>query len=209
MHSIREHKGLTQQLGHMKRSLEDMEADTTWRGVSLATSSLRRFNDLSLSLIDTEWVSYAYANWKLQGKSCFFSHIVRRLTRLSHRKSKSHTRVRNTHMKFNYSIPNTWRDVSDSTISLWRGWYEWSILNSSILLSKSSSFSLTFPRLTFLRRFGYIDRFPLPEATPEIFRMLPEYLIEDITEFLTFVSKFVSSPGACSPRRMTTKTSPF
>lgn len=33
------------------------------------------------------------------------------------------------------------------------------------------------------------DRLPLPEETPEGFRFLPEYLIEDITEFLTFVSK--------------------
>ncbi|KAK4705710.1 ubiquitin conjugation factor E4 B, partial [Phenoliferia sp. Uapishka_3] len=31
---------------------------------------------------------------------------------------------------------------------------------------------------------------PLPEETPEAFRMLPEYLIEDITEFLTFTSKY-------------------
>lgn len=34
-----------------------------------------------------------------------------------------------------------------------------------------------------------IFRLPLPDATPELFRMLPEYLIEDVTEFLTFVSK--------------------
>lgn len=30
---------------------------------------------------------------------------------------------------------------------------------------------------------------PLPDETPEIFRMLPEFLIEDITEFLSFTSK--------------------
>ncbi|TNY19299.1 ubiquitin elongating factor core-domain-containing protein [Rhodotorula diobovata] len=31
---------------------------------------------------------------------------------------------------------------------------------------------------------------PLPDETPEVFRMLPEFLIEDITEFLSFTSKF-------------------
>lgn len=30
----------------------------------------------------------------------------------------------------------------------------------------------------------------MPETTPEHFRFLPEYLIEDITEFLSFVSKW-------------------
>ena len=34
-------------------------------------------------------------------------------------------------------------------------------------------------------------RFPLPNETPEVFRMLPEFLIEDITEFLSFTSKCV------------------
>lgn len=34
MHTIKEHKGITQQLSHMKRQLDDMMADTTWRGVS-------------------------------------------------------------------------------------------------------------------------------------------------------------------------------
>ncbi|GAA5912608.1 ubiquitin conjugation factor core domain-containing protein [Sporobolomyces salmoneus] len=32
--------------------------------------------------------------------------------------------------------------------------------------------------------------FPLPNKTPEVFRMLPEFLIEDITEFLSFTSKY-------------------
>ncbi|GAA6060451.1 hypothetical protein JCM10212_000044 [Sporobolomyces blumeae] len=32
--------------------------------------------------------------------------------------------------------------------------------------------------------------FPLPNETPEVFRMLPEFLIEDITEFLSFTSKY-------------------
>ena len=36
---------------------------------------------------------------------------------------------------------------------------------------------------------------PLPDETPEVFRMLPEFLIEDITEFLSFTSKCV----LCSP----------
>ncbi|BGP43552.1 Ubiquitin conjugation factor E4 [Rhodotorula kratochvilovae] len=31
---------------------------------------------------------------------------------------------------------------------------------------------------------------PLPDATPEVFRMLPEFLIEDITEFLSFTSRY-------------------
>ncbi|ORY88496.1 ubiquitin elongating factor core-domain-containing protein [Leucosporidium creatinivorum] len=31
---------------------------------------------------------------------------------------------------------------------------------------------------------------PMPEETPEVFRFLPEYLIEDITEFLSFTSKY-------------------
>lgn len=30
---------------------------------------------------------------------------------------------------------------------------------------------------------------PMPEKTPEVFRFLPEYLIEDITNFLSFTSK--------------------
>lgn len=30
---------------------------------------------------------------------------------------------------------------------------------------------------------------PMPAETPEVFRFLPEYLIEDITEFLSFTSK--------------------
>lgn len=34
---------------------------------------------------------------------------------------------------------------------------------------------------------------PLPDATPEVFRMLPEFLIEDITEFISFTSKYVPS----------------
>ena len=29
----------------------------------------------------------------------------------------------------------------------------------------------------------------MPDETPEVFRFLPEYLIEDITEFLSFTSK--------------------
>ncbi|GAA5939856.1 ubiquitin-ubiquitin ligase UFD2 [Sporobolomyces koalae] len=33
-------------------------------------------------------------------------------------------------------------------------------------------------------------QFPLPNETPELFRMLPEFLIEDITEFLSFTSKY-------------------
>lgn len=37
MHTIKEHKGISQQLNHMKRQLADMEADTTWRGVSCMT----------------------------------------------------------------------------------------------------------------------------------------------------------------------------
>ncbi|GAA5886450.1 hypothetical protein JCM16303_001413 [Sporobolomyces ruberrimus] len=32
--------------------------------------------------------------------------------------------------------------------------------------------------------------FPLPNETPEVFKMLPEFLIEDITEFLSFTSKY-------------------
>ena len=33
MHAIKEHKGLMQQLSQMKRHIDDLEADTTWRGV--------------------------------------------------------------------------------------------------------------------------------------------------------------------------------
>ena len=36
-----------------------------------------------------------------------------------------------------------------------------------------------------------LNSLPLPETTPEVLRFLPEFLIEDITEFLTFVSKSV------------------
>ncbi|GAA5900931.1 hypothetical protein JCM8208_007568 [Rhodotorula glutinis] len=34
---------------------------------------------------------------------------------------------------------------------------------------------------------------PLPDETPDVFRMLPEFLIEDITELLTFTSKYAPS----------------
>jgi ubiquitin conjugation factor E4 B len=39
----------------------------------------------------------------------------------------------------------------------------------------------------------------MPEETPEVFRFLPEYLIEDITEFLSFTSK-CASPSPPSTR---------
>lgn len=35
MHAIKEHKGISQQVSHMQRQLNDMEADSTWRGVRL------------------------------------------------------------------------------------------------------------------------------------------------------------------------------
>ncbi|GAA6034754.1 hypothetical protein JCM8097_001153 [Rhodosporidiobolus ruineniae] len=41
---------------------------------------------------------------------------------------------------------------------------------------------------------------PLPEETPETFRMLPEFLIEDITEFLSFTSKFAPRVLEQSPQ---------
>lgn len=34
MHAIKEHKGIGQQISHMQRQLNEMEADQTWRGVS-------------------------------------------------------------------------------------------------------------------------------------------------------------------------------
>lgn len=33
MHATKEHKGIGQQISHMQRQLNDMEADSTWRGV--------------------------------------------------------------------------------------------------------------------------------------------------------------------------------
>jgi len=41
----------------------------------------------------------------------------------------------------------------------------------------------------------------MPEETPEVFRFLPEYLIEDITEFLSFTSKWVSSFSSVDSQR--------
>jgi ubiquitin conjugation factor E4 B len=42
MHTIKEHKGIRQQIGHMGREIADMEADTTWRGVSCSLSGLNQ-----------------------------------------------------------------------------------------------------------------------------------------------------------------------
>ncbi|GAA5905285.1 hypothetical protein JCM6882_003736 [Rhodosporidiobolus microsporus] len=41
---------------------------------------------------------------------------------------------------------------------------------------------------------------PLPDETPETFRFLPEFLIEDITEFLSFASKFAPQVLEQSPQ---------
>ncbi|GAA5952757.1 hypothetical protein JCM3765_002266 [Sporobolomyces pararoseus] len=42
--------------------------------------------------------------------------------------------------------------------------------------------------------------FPLPNQTPEVFRMLPEFLIEDITEFLSFASKYAPQALESTPQ---------
>ncbi|GAA5972811.1 hypothetical protein JCM11641_003951 [Rhodosporidiobolus odoratus] len=41
---------------------------------------------------------------------------------------------------------------------------------------------------------------PLPETTPDAFRFLPEFLIEDITEFLSFASKYAPQVLEQSPQ---------
>ncbi|KAI5478750.1 ubiquitin conjugation factor E4 B [Pseudohyphozyma bogoriensis] len=132
MHSIKEHKGLTDQLRHMKRQLNDMEADTTWRGTpgEAATQAqidrykkkMETYNShlhaYEVQLLDPEYLA------KCVG---FVNLVMAWLVRLVDPK-KTHP---------------------DPQIS-----------------------------------------FPLPEETPVLFRFLPEYLIEDVTEFLSFVSKY-------------------
>lgn len=63
--------------------------------------------------------------------------------------------------------------------------------------SSERAFPLVLPGLgavwqrlcTDLESVEFARSLPLPDETPEIFRMLPEFLIEDITEFLSFTSK--------------------
>jgi len=103
--------------------------------------------------------------------------------------------------KFNCWIPNTWRNVSDSRISWWLGWWDWSIQKGNILIKRSRAFFDVYlsKLISLLTESDRRHRFPLPNETPEVFRMLPEFLIEDITEFLSFTSKCVALLLHCSP----------
>ncbi|KAL8293009.1 hypothetical protein RQP46_000703 [Phenoliferia psychrophenolica] len=132
MSAIKEHKGLGQQLNQMKRQIEEIEADTTWRGtpgeaqtqseIDRAKKRRERFNSelhaYEVQLLDSEYVTRCLG---------FGNLVMAWLVRMVDPK-KAHPQV---------------------AITL-----------------------------------------PLPEETPLAFRMLPEYLIEDITEFLSFASRY-------------------
>ncbi|GAA5985530.1 hypothetical protein JCM10908_007012 [Rhodotorula pacifica] len=132
MHAIKEHKGIGQQVSHMQRQLNEMEADQNWRGTPQEASTQAGIDRYKKKI--EQWRSHHLA-YEVQlldpdylAKCSGFSNLVMAwLVRLVDPK-KQHPQVR-------------------------------------------------------------ID-LPLPDQTPEIFRMLPEFLIEDITEFLSFASKF-------------------
>ncbi|GAA5956492.1 hypothetical protein JCM8115_000586 [Rhodotorula mucilaginosa] len=132
MHAIKEHKGIGQQISHMQRQLNEMEADQTWRGTPQEAATQAGIDRYKKKI--EQWRSHHLA-YEVQlldpdylAKCTSFSNLVMAwLVRLVDPK-KQHPHVR-------------------------------------------------------------ID-LPLPDETPEIFRMLPEFLIEDITEFLSFTSKF-------------------
>ncbi|POY75438.1 hypothetical protein BMF94_1509 [Rhodotorula taiwanensis] len=132
MHATKEHKGIGQQISHMQRQLNDMEADSTWRGTP-QEAQMQTGIDRYKKKID-QWRSQHLA-YEVQlldpeylAKCSSFSNLVMAwLVRLVDPK-KQHPHVR-------------------------------------------------------------ID-LPLLNEVPETFRMLPEFLIEDITEFLSFTSKY-------------------
>ncbi|GAA5912015.1 hypothetical protein JCM5296_007322 [Sporobolomyces johnsonii] len=133
MHAIKEHKGMGQQISHMQRQLQEMEADQSWRGTPNEAATQRGIDKYKKKI--EQWRSYHLA-YEVQlldpeylAKCASFCNLVMAwLVRLvDPKKQHPHTRI---------SLTN------------------------------------------------------LPNETPEAFRMLPEFLIEDITEFLTFTSKF-------------------
>ncbi|KAM0754000.1 hypothetical protein T439DRAFT_298470 [Meredithblackwellia eburnea MCA 4105] len=132
MHAIREHKGYEQQASHLRRQMNELEADTTWRGTpneaqtqamidrvkkkrELYSSHLHAYE---VQLFDTEYLSRCVS---------FGNLVMAWLVRMVDPK--------NQHPKVAITLP-------------------------------------------------------LPEETPIAFRMLPEYIIEDITNFLSFTSKY-------------------
>lgn len=105
-------------------------------------------------------------------------------------------RWRNTTRNFmrwrcNCSTPSTSLAVWALSTSSWRGSCVWWTPSSSTPASGSGR----SPR--FRSSDADEDSLPLPAETPEVFKMLPEYLIEDITELLTFVSKCVAPRDCC------------
>ncbi|BGP03526.1 E4 ubiquitin-protein ligase UFD2 [Rhodotorula toruloides] len=132
MHAVKEHKGIGQQVSHMQRQLNDMEADSTWRGTPQEAATKAGIERYKKKI--EQWRSFVLA-YEVQlldpdylAKCASFANLVMAwLVRLVDPK-KQHPHVR-------------------------------------------------------------ID-LPLPSETPLAFRMLPEFLIEDITEFLSFTSKY-------------------
>ncbi|BGO95650.1 Ubiquitin conjugation factor E4 [Rhodotorula toruloides] len=132
MHAIKEHKGIGQQVSHMQRQLNDMEADSTWRGTPQEAATKAGIERYKKKI--EQWRSFVLA-YEVQlldpdylAKCASFANLVMAwLVRLVDPKTQ-HPHVR-------------------------------------------------------------ID-LPLPSETPLAFRMLPEFLIEDITEFLSFTSKY-------------------
>ncbi|GAA6010598.1 hypothetical protein JCM11491_002989 [Sporobolomyces phaffii] len=132
MHAIKEHKGISEQIGHMNRQLREMEADTSWRGTPGEEQALKAIDRYKKKI----------EQWK--------SHLL---------------------------------------------CYEVQLLDPEYLAKCIGYTNLMMSWLVRLvdpkgKHPHQKIEFPLPNETPEIFRMLPEFLIEDITEFLSFTSKY-------------------
>ncbi|GJN94371.1 hypothetical protein Rhopal_007450-T1 [Rhodotorula paludigena] len=132
LHAIKEHKGIGQQVSHMQRQLNDMEADSTWRGTPQEAATQAGIDRYKKKI--EQWRSFLLA-------------------------------------------------------------YEVQLLDPDYLAKVASFANLVMAWLVRLvdpkKQHPHVKiSLPLPDATPEVFRMLPEFLIEDITEFISFTSKY-------------------
>ncbi|GAA5833631.1 hypothetical protein JCM3766R1_002595 [Sporobolomyces carnicolor] len=132
MHAIKEHKGISEQIGHMNRQLREMEADSSWRGTPAEAQALNAIDRYKKKI----------EQWK--------SHLL---------------------------------------------CYEVQLLDPEYLAKCIGYTNLMMAWLVRLvdpkgKHPHQKIEFPLPNKTPDVFRMLPEFLIEDITEFLSFASKY-------------------